>query len=50
MVDDNIPNLIDDETNYILTRIPSVEEISAAVFSLNRDSAPGLDGFRAMFY
>ncbi|MCH80548.1 ribonuclease H protein [Trifolium medium] len=45
-----IPNLVTDDVNAILTMLPSHEEIKAAVFSLNKDSAPGPDGFGAFFY
>lgn len=50
MVDDTIPRLVDDNMNYILTRLPSVVEITIAVFALNKDSAPGPDGFGVIFY
>lgn len=36
--------------NYLLTRIPSHEEIKMVVFSLNQDNAPGPDGFGGVFY
>jgi ribonuclease HI len=45
-----IPSLVSEETNAILTMLPSHSEIKAAVFALNKDSAPGPDGFGAFFY
>jgi len=36
--------------NSQLTSIPSLLEIQEAVFSINPDKAPGLDGFSAGFY
>ncbi|XP_058767194.1 uncharacterized protein LOC131640836 [Vicia villosa] len=39
MVEDTIPSLVDDKTKQMLTAIPSVDEISAVVFNLNRNSA-----------
>jgi hypothetical protein len=50
MMADVIPSLITDRINNILTLITSQEEIHQAVFSLNKDSAPGPDGFGALFY
>jgi hypothetical protein len=50
MVDEVIPNLITDRVNNMLTRLPTSEEIKLAVFSLNKDSAPGPDGFGAIFF
>jgi hypothetical protein len=42
--------LIDDQTNNLLTMMPSGEEIKAAVFSLNGEGSPGPDGFGACFF
>ena len=50
LIDETIPHLISDFTNNLLTILPSVEEIKNAVFSLNKDSAPGPDGFGAFFF
>ncbi|CAK8535928.1 unnamed protein product [Lathyrus sativus] len=50
MVDDTIPRLVDNNMNVNLTQLPSLEEIYAAVFVLNKDSAPGPDGFGATFF
>lgn len=49
-MEDCIPNLVSDQANIILTNLPSATEIKNAVFSLNRDSSPGLDGFGAYFF
>jgi ribonuclease HI len=50
LAEEVIPNLVTAETNDLLTVLPSPEEIKQAVFSLNKDSAPGPDGFGAIFY
>ncbi|WJX14219.1 hypothetical protein P8452_04514 [Trifolium repens] len=47
---DVIPNLVTTDINSIMTMLPSQDEIKAAVFALNRDSAPGPDGFGAYFF
>lgn len=39
LVDEVIPQLIDDTTNNLLTMIPSEAEVRNAVFNLNHDSA-----------
>jgi len=49
-VEEIIPKLVDDNTNNLLTMLPSKEEIKNAVFSLNSDGAPGLDGFGTSFF
>jgi len=50
MVQEVIPHLITDRINNVLTFLPSLEEIKNVVFSLNKDSAPGPDGFGALFF
>ena len=50
LIDELIPSLITDRINNLLTLLPSDEEIYQTIFSLNKDSAPGPDGFGALFY
>ncbi|WJX32857.1 hypothetical protein P8452_21136 [Trifolium repens] len=50
LVEDVIPNLISEETNRLLTMLPSSSEIHNAIFSMNSQSAPGPDGFGAYFF
>jgi len=50
LIEEVIPNLIDDNTNRLLTMMPSPEEIKYAVFDLNPNGAPGPDGFGASFF
>jgi hypothetical protein len=50
LVAEVIPNLVSDEINVMLTVFPSHNEIKAAVFALNKDSAPVPDGFGAFFF
>ncbi|XP_058746815.1 uncharacterized protein LOC131619766 [Vicia villosa] len=45
-----IPSLVNESTNAMLTAIPSAEEITHAVKNLKSDSAPGPDGFGAIFF
>jgi hypothetical protein len=49
MIEEVIPELITDRINNMLTLLPSQEEITKVVFDLNKDSAPGPDGFGAIF-
>ncbi|WJX46199.1 hypothetical protein P8452_33021 [Trifolium repens] len=50
LAEEVIPNMVTDEVNAILIMLPSHDEIKAAVFALNKDSAPGPNGFGAFFY
>ena len=50
LVDEVIPHLITDRINSMLTLLPSEDEIFQAIFSLNKDCAPGPDGFGALFF
>ena len=50
IIEDVIPNLLTERINNILIMIPSHDEIHNAVFSLNKNSVPGPDGFGAIFY
>jgi len=50
LVDEAIPKMVSDSTNNMLTMLPSREEIYNVVFSLNKEGAPGPDGFGAIFY
>ncbi|XP_019224926.1 PREDICTED: uncharacterized protein LOC109206551 [Nicotiana attenuata] len=47
---DNVPTLIDMGKNEELIKQPTMEEVRAAVFGLNGDSAGGPDGFTGKFY
>lgn len=42
--------MVSDQTNNLLTMLPTPEEIFNAVNNLKRDSAPGPDGFGAFFF
>jgi hypothetical protein len=50
LVEETIPKLINESTNHLLTMLPSALEIKNAVFSMNKDGAPGPDGFGAFFF
>jgi len=49
LVEEVIPHLIDESVNELLTKMPSKMEIKHAVFDLNKEGAPGLDGFGDFF-
>jgi hypothetical protein len=48
LVQEVIPNLINDNVNTLLTLIPSQEKIKK--INVNKDGAPGPDGYGAIFY
>ncbi|WJX12769.1 hypothetical protein P8452_03227 [Trifolium repens] len=50
LAEEVIPSLVTDNLNALLTVLPSHSEIKSVVFALNRDSAPGPDGFGAFFF
>jgi hypothetical protein len=50
LAEEVIPNLISEEVNTMLIMLPSHDEIKSAIFALNKDGAPGPDGFGAFFY
>jgi hypothetical protein len=50
LAEEVIPNLVTPDINSVMTMLPSSDEIKAAVFGLNKDSAPGPDGFGAFFF
>lgn len=47
---DFIPTLVTEEDDADLCRVPNMEEICQVVFSIDRDGAPGPDGFCGKFY
>ncbi|XP_019432655.1 PREDICTED: uncharacterized protein LOC109339640 [Lupinus angustifolius] len=50
LIHDMIPRLVTDDDNSMLTQLPLHNEIKAAVFALNREGAPGPDGFSGCFF
>ncbi|XP_058783905.1 uncharacterized protein LOC131658652 [Vicia villosa] len=50
LVDEVIPHLVTAENNMELTRLPLLEEVYKTVMSLDKESAPGPDGFNGFFY
>ncbi|CAA7029244.1 unnamed protein product [Microthlaspi erraticum] len=49
-INQSISPKISEETNKMLIKIPTLEEIKAAIFSIHPDKAPGPDGFSASFF
>jgi len=45
-----IPNLISDHENNELIRLPNLDEVKEAVFSINSDKTLGFDVFGASFF
>jgi len=50
LIEDVIPKIISEDTNNMITIIPSMEEVKNVVFSLNKDGGPGPDCFGASFF
>ncbi|KAL2479297.1 Uncharacterized protein Adt_32263 [Abeliophyllum distichum] len=46
---ESIPNLITLKDNNFLNGLPSIEEVKEVVFSLNKDSVAGPDGYSGLF-
>ena len=40
-----IPQLVSDEENHMLAAFPSLEDVKAAVFGMNKHGAPSRDDF-----
>lgn len=50
IISEAIKARVTNEQNENLIKIPSPEEIKAALFSINAEKAPGQDGFSACFF
>ncbi|XP_019451876.1 PREDICTED: uncharacterized protein LOC109353976 [Lupinus angustifolius] len=50
LIDSVIPNLVSEEDNIMLSKIPLEDEIKAVVFAMNGEGAPGPDGFGRFFF
>lgn len=50
LVEKVIPSIVSSEDNIVLTNLLSFEEVKSAVFSMDKNSSPGPDGFRGCFY
>lgn len=50
LIKDSILNLINLETNQMLTWIPSHAEIKEVFFKMNKEGAPSPDVFGALFF
>eukprot|EP00253_Pinus_taeda_P013625 PITA_13625 len=46
----NIPQLVNDEENTVISRPITTEEVIQVIWSMEADKAPGLDGFSIHFY
>lgn len=45
-----LQTVLTEDDNSSILQIPNEEELRRAVFSINRDKAPGPDGYNARFY
>lgn len=50
MVERTVQNVMTEEDNSMLTKLPSSDEVKNVVFSMNGDGAPGPNGFGGYFY
>jgi len=50
LIEDEIPNLVTDSINNMLTVLPSMEEIHNAIFNMNKEGALGHNEFGAIFF
>lgn len=50
MVDEFIPNLVNNIMNNLLTMPPSIKKVTHKVFNLNENNASSSDGFGGMFF
>lgn len=50
LVEDVIPKLVTEQTNNLLTMLPTEQEIHSAISNLRRESDAGPDGFGPIFY
>jgi len=46
----NVPSMVACDQNIELCRIPTIEEVKAAVFALSDESSSGPDGFTGIFF
>ncbi|XP_070041117.1 uncharacterized protein [Nicotiana tomentosiformis] len=46
----NVPSMVTMDKNLELSRLPTIEEVRAAVFELSGESSSGPDGFSGLFY
>ncbi|KAF9595521.1 hypothetical protein IFM89_000609 [Coptis chinensis] len=46
----SMPHIISEVDNVALSALRTAQEIKAAVFLLNANSSPGLDGFTGFFF
>ncbi|XP_070031692.1 uncharacterized protein [Nicotiana tomentosiformis] len=46
----NVPSMVTMDQNLELNRLPTIEEVRAAIFELSEESASGPDGFTGLFY
>lgn len=50
MIQDNIPFLVSQQDNDLLTAMPSAEHIKEVVFDMNDEASPGPDAFSGCFF